>query len=173
MPGFEYNTTAPAFKGFNLNLTLLMVFDLVKGIVADFGPDHKGNRPDGCLYATEETDGRLVASCIVGQVFDRLGILRVLIGDPNIVACAIGINTDNSGIYKNLSAINERSFTDHLAQFGIVFEPNALTFLKSMQGHQDGGMGWGEAFECASLKVADLMEDPRTGVQRLDSLLGA
>lgn len=162
------------FKGFNLNITLLMVFDLVKGIIADFGEDHVGHGGvNGCYYASE-VNGVLTPSCIVGQVFHRLGLLRVLIGETGETG-ACGMATDISEVYTNFGAWHA-GVAARLASFGITVDEDASVFLGHFQARQDVSTPWGLAFEQAAQKVLDkgLVEvvETRSAIERVNAAIG-
>lgn len=145
---------------FNLHITLAMALTGIKSIVERFGHDHIGSLPEGGCAYVEKVDGiRLVASCIVGQFFADLGILRVLVGDGYSGSTIPGL----CGIR------NEIAMTDDLRErlavkWGITFADEAWTFLSTAQVEQDGAAQWGQAAEEAAKKILSLRGEPCTAM---------
>src|SRR5689334_9840887 len=119
---------------------------LLVAVVKEFGPDHRpGAESGGCSYfvRTEERDtwGDVVGShidpvnlktvCLVGKVFDRLGIARALLTDSGADqygACSLG-----EPMWHNAEAM------------GVTFDRDAMRFLRHAQAEQDSGTAWGLA----------------------------
>lgn len=166
--------------GFALHITLLMAFDGLRNIVDRFGPEHKNE--GACRYAVERS-GVLTPVCIVGQFFHDLGILRTLIAEngPNMsTGEAIGegweVKYADTG-YCNLDNFDGYTLDLLHERYGITFDPEAITLLKSAQGWQDDGATWAEAVERASERVMNMHDltppDTRTAVERLSECIEA
>ncbi len=110
---------------------LAQTIRMVNDIVERFGAEHVNMAVDGaCVYYITESNGRLVASCIVGQVVADLGFLGALVEDAvgQVGACYL-----------------ESKVWDLLEQHGVTFTENAKVFLRSAQDTQDRSRPWGEA----------------------------
>lgn len=94
--------------------------------LADENPDFEYAQPAGwnsCIYWTESKSGQRVPSCIVGHVFDKLGVLDQIPAELISAAVTrIPIKSDN---------------------------PNLMKVLREAQSHQDAGVPWGESVQKA------------------------
>lgn len=148
-------------KPLSIHFTLTMVVNLL-GNIAKRDPERIGKSDSGrCIYGVIE-NGVLVPVCIVGQMFGDLGLLRLLLTNPNEVA---DWNAEMQG------ACNVGNFFwDSLAKFGITADTDAQAFAHAVQSRQDDGVTWSEAFEGAVRAYRDEQtEDLNT---RLDRLFG-
>lgn len=93
----------------------------------------------GCAYAVVE-DGRLVASCIVGQFFANLGLLGLLVQDPLIAV------TDSRTEPSQDGACSIAMFDIMTEKWGVVVEDDAANILRAVQSAQDDGAVWSVAF---------------------------
>lgn len=149
---------------FDLHIDLRTAVVGLNDLVQRFGADHRGDRPDegSCVYVDRVEGVRLIPSCIVGQFFADLGVLRVLLSE-------VGVGDQP----KNCPLSNEgglsREVRDRLAdKYGITMDDEAYTLLSEAQGGQDNGRPWGKAVEAA----AQYVEDKRGGTPVPNSALG-
>jgi hypothetical protein len=165
---------------FNLHITLLMAVTGLQDIVKRFGEDHTGNLASGgCAYVERVEGVRLIASCIVGQFFADLGILRVLVNDSGDYREGYsGINTEGTCSLPNGSGLGTAGISDESRnplrdalreRFGITFDDEAYQFLQSAQNSQDGSNQWGDAVEAAAKHIERLRGTTvaATAVERL------
>jgi hypothetical protein len=151
---------------FNLHINLAMALAGLRSVVDRFGESHVGTMGDGrgCAYV-ENVDGlRLVPSCIVGQFFADLGILRVLTvaDDAAFVGCKIpGSDLRNQG------GMSKELRTTLADKFGVTMTDEAFTFLTTAQFEQDGEYAWGEAVERAAAAILRERGEPQTAVEIL------
>lgn len=148
---------------FNLHITLAMALTGIKSIVERFGEDHTGSLPEGgCAYVEKQTGILLVASCIVGQFFSDLGILRVLVGEGKMGAPVGGAcSLRNDGMFSS-------ELRDTLAEnWGITFSEEAFQFLRTCQLEQDGSAQWGQAAETAAKNILNRRGEPFTAMSVL------
>jgi hypothetical protein len=116
---------------FNVAQTLT----LLRTVVEDAGADHKALAEDGstgCTYVEKNSDphGRLVSVCIVGRLFDYLGILRA-------------VRTDSGGQWD--ACILSSTLWVNAETMGVTFSDEAKELLRLIQSEQDGGHAWGDA----------------------------
>lgn len=148
-----FGTPTAQPTGFGLHITLLMAFDLLKGIIERVGADHK--QMGSCQYA-KETNGVLVPVCIVGHVFHDLGILRTLIGTESEWHSAKfipGADLDASGLVCNGPGISASLRTYLASRYGITFENEAWYLLEVAQENQDHRETWAKALNAAAGRV--------------------
>lgn len=127
----------------NLHLTLPVVVNMLRTIVSR-DPERIGREDDGagCVYATIK-DGALVPICIIGQMFADMGLLRLLLTNPNDIE-------ESHYTPSNLSSCGVGyGFWDTMAEFGINVDKDAQEFAHSVQSKQDLGTAWGAAFDTA------------------------
>lgn len=114
-----------------VTITVSDALTILSNIVREFGSDYKN--VGTCLYVTDgaSSDGYRVdpfdlrPKCIVGQVFSRLGILRVTLVD--------GSEASNEGAVTPFHPIWDRAET-----CGVTFTPEARLLLQFAQEAQDG-----------------------------------
>lgn len=143
----------------NIHLTLPQVVGFLRTI-AEGEPTRIGQGEGGsCVYADSD-DGMLTPVCIIGQMFANLGLLRLLLTDPNelfypnmLGAC--GIDSD---------------FWSYLARYGVTADLDAKEFAHSVQRTQDDGIPWGEAFNNAVTKYRESQQADLD--HRLNNLFG-
>lgn len=99
--------------------------------LADENPNYQYKSPEGvgaCVYWTPSRFGQRIPSCIVGHVFDKLGVLDQI--PAELVSAAVSripIKSDN---------------------------PMLVTVLREAQAHQDAGVPWSESVRKAMRYVA-------------------
>jgi hypothetical protein len=136
-------------RGRFAHLTLAMVIPMLRSIVERFGPDHVGllnpGEGNGCAYVSGAENYRLIPSCIIGQLFADLGLLRLLldaqgsIPDDQVMACNLGpLGTD---VWEALSEF-------------VTADEDAKNLIGRVQGKQDAGDGWGDALDAAVMELA-------------------
>lgn len=145
----------------SIHFTLVQVVNML-GNIARRDSERIGKSETGrCIYGVIE-NGVLVPVCIVGQMFSDLGLLRLLLNNPNEVE---SWNTEMHGACNVGGHLWEA-----LAKYGITFDEDAQKFAHRVQGRQDDGVTWGEAYAGA---VAQWREDEQYALtQRLDSIFG-
>lgn len=131
----------------NIHLTLRDVVGMLRTI-ADREPERIGkSETGGCVYAVYK-DGVLVPVCIIGQMFADLGLLRLLLNEPNdlgtgyaacMSSCSVGY-----GFWSTLAD-----------EYGITVDTDAQAFAHSVQRKQDENDTWGEAFAKAVQEYRD------------------
>jgi hypothetical protein len=137
----------------SLNLLTLDADDalrLLAAVVTEHGTTYRandGNNGQGgaCYLAANIESGwsqthdteNLVAVCIVGKVFARLGILRALIGESGDQFGTCAPEGDGPNIFGNAEAM------------GVTFSIDAQRVLRAAQEEQDGGETWGRALTAA------------------------
>lgn len=116
---------------FNVQQTLT----LLRTVVEDAGADHRARAEDGntgCTYIEQSSDlrKRLVSVCIVGRLFDYLGILRAVLTATGGQwgACVL-----SSTLWVNAETM------------GVTFSDEAKNLLRLIQSEQDSGHAWGDA----------------------------
>lgn len=124
-----------------ITITLDDAIELLTSIVKDEGYEHlaTSNGGSGCRYV-ENDGGRLVSVCIVGRLFDYLGILRATVTAETHPFGA----TDQYGACN----INEPVWA-RAEVMGVVFPSEVQEFLRGVQSDQDTPMSWGRALENA------------------------
>jgi hypothetical protein len=115
---------------------------ILAGVVKEFGTDHvAGGDGKVCSYfdfnsATNGVDLlNLKTSCIVGQVFGRLGIARALVRDA----------TSTEGVDQYSACVAASDLWDNAETMGVYFDTSARRVLLSAQRQQDRGREWGHA----------------------------
>jgi hypothetical protein len=151
---------------FNLHITLAMALAGLRSVVDRIGEHHVGTMGDGrgCAYV-ENVDGvRLVPSCIVGQLFADLGVLRALVisSDASFSGCQIpGSDLRNEG---GMSPELRKRLAE---ESGITMSDEAFTFLQTAQFEQDNEYAWGVAVERAAQRILRDRGEPQTAVEIL------
>jgi hypothetical protein len=130
-------------------ITTSIVLDLLEAAVEERGEDYvyQQNLPNhylgGCLYLVEDKPG-----CIVGVVFDKLGVSHEAIGLMDQ-----GTSYSGGGFSVTAEAVQEI-----LGQDGFEFEDHeAIEILRTAQHVQDAGDTWGNALKDAH-RTADRIE---------------
>ena len=110
-------------------------------VVGTYGPEYRLG-PEGCTYTDrdefwdseklEYTTGPLRSVCIVGKIFESLGV---------------ALETME---YKGVLSMARLSFEED----GVVMTDKAFLFLDTMQAIQDSGCAWGDAKKYAVAVVA-------------------
>lgn len=148
-------------KGLSIHFTLAMVVTAL-GNIARRDPERVGKSETGrCVYGIIE-NGALVPVCIVGQWFADLGLLRLLLNNPNEVE---SWNTDMMG-----ACAVEGDFWDNLSQFGITADEDAQKFAHGVQKRQDDGVTWMNAYNDAMAEYREVEQEALNA--RLDRLFG-
>lgn len=148
----DFSTSAPR-PGFDLHITLAMLWSLLVQTVLEYGDDHHGdNNGNGCAYVVKTDGFRLIPSCIIGQVFHRLGVLRVLV-TPGY-AGGTSFNYGTCDVLSNYGALRD-ILRERLETFGITFDDDAWAIAVEAQGLQDAGESWGSVLD----QVAQVMVD--------------
>ena len=111
---------------------------LLRAVVADAGEDHVpgAGGSNGCQYVKDpHAYRRLVSICIVGRLFDYLGILRALV---NV--------TETGDVYEQYGAclLNEPMW-ERAEAMGVQFTEDAKVLLRLIQNQQDSDEPWGKA----------------------------
>lgn len=119
---------------FNVQQVLALLVEVVR----DAGRDHAAKDEKGaigCIYIQRPINrhGRLVSVCIIGRLFDHLGILRALLrpeehGPDQYGACGL-----SEGLWVNAET------------FGVTFSDEAKHLMHEVQQQQDNGLAWGDA----------------------------
>lgn len=143
----------------SINLTLPMVVNMLRTI-AEREPDRVGSSgTGGCVYA--DVDGFVLTPvCIVGQMFSDMGLLRLLLAEPN--------KTGDLAVASSSCAPSSTWFWERVASFGVSVDEDAQQFAYSVQRRQDEDIPWGEAFALAVKAYRDEQEDLLT--RTLDDL---
>jgi len=137
---------------FNFHITFVMALFGLNDIVTRFPEDHYGTLDGGCAYVEKAEGQRLVPSCIVGQFFSDLGLLRLLInpGAAGVVFTAqVGGETCSM---RNEGALGPELRT-RLEGYGVTMDDNAHRLLWYTQIEQDAGEPWPVALEMALTRM--------------------
>lgn len=118
-------------------ITLSDAFDGLSRLVEEF-PERVGTRDgyaqSGCSYAVIE-NGRIVASCIIGVFFDRMGLLGLFLTNPLTASSSFHTSPDQMGA----CSVNVWA---ELEEHGITVTPDAQLLFQKVQQAQDDGQVW-------------------------------
>lgn len=146
----------------SLTITLSMVLKGLRAIIDEFGPDHvAGDDGIQCVYIKDGVaEGFIEPVCIVGTLFDRWGMLRLL-SSPH----GSGDRTD-AGVcqFANFGS----TVTEALTGYGVSMDREAVRFLRAVQVRQDKGTPWGLAFEET---IEETLRERGLSVSPYDTLL--
>lgn len=147
----------------SIHFTLAQVVAMLSTIVKR-DPERVGTGTDGeagCVYGYITGDKVLTPVCIVGQMFADLGLLRLLMSEPNELVYTSAITT---------TCGTSSGFWERVGKFGISADEDAIEFMFNVQRSQDAGLPWGEAFDGAVRDYRDNAQDDLNA--RLNSLFG-
>lgn len=122
---------------------------------ADPSIDDSGN--GGCTYARVQHH-KLVPVCIVGHLFDRLGLLGLL----------WRTTSDHYGACQFYDQNTMDEFWTDLAPI-VTFDPDAMYLLYRVQVNQDSGEPWGEALTAAIAETREYIESRTPNLGILDN----
>lgn len=146
---------------FRFHITFNMVFLGLLDIVNRFPSDHVGTNEDGCAYVSSVEGYRLIPSCIVGQFFADLGLLRMLLVNDGSF-CGVAVTTPDGTKYNNMGAMSPDA-RERLADWGVTMDDDAHALLWNTQINQDAKEPWPIAFEDA---LTTLIENETISVVR-------
>lgn len=150
----------------SLFIDLDMAMDLVQGAIERKGADTLGqltdeqfedfaygvgDAPPRCVYAFHDDSGALVPVCIIGNIFNHLGLVGLLVSEfsgPNTVPDQKNalLPVDREDAAPNTSGDHEAWLTrEEIARSGFEFSTDAWEFLRLVQDQQDRGNTWGVA----------------------------
>lgn len=145
----------------SIHLTLAQVVTLLNTIVQR-DPERVGTGSNGagCVYGYQN-EGALTPICIVGQMFADLGLLRLLMNNPNELDFPSAMSS---------TCGTSSGFWEVLNKYGITADEDAARFMFAVQRRQDEGQTWGMAYDQSVRDYRDAQQDDLNA--RLNSLFG-